>query len=233
MSTVAEVTDDTVARARPQSAVPSSGDRFLLSGMSWSFYERLLEELGDRNIRVTYDRGDLELMAPAYRHENAGRVVGWLIDVVAEEIELPVKGGRSTTFRRKDVGRGIEPDDCFWIENIAAILGKDCIDLSRDPPPDLAIEVDVTSSSIDRLGVYAALRVPQVWRFDGLKIRVYQLNERGEYDVLDHSPTFPFLPLDKLVEFIERSVEVDDMTLRREFRNWLRTEVLPKLDKPQ
>jgi Uma2 family endonuclease len=201
--------------------------------MSWSFYEHLLEELGDRRIRVTYDRGDLELMAPAYRHENSGRVIGWLIDVVAEEIELPVKGARSTTFRRQDVRRGLEPDDCFWIENIAAILGRDDIDLARDPPPDLAIEVDVTSSSIDRLGIYAALRVPEVWRFDGLKIRVYRLNENGEYDVLDYSPTFPFLPLEKLVEFIERSVEVDDVTLRREFRAWLRAEVLPKLSQQQ
>ncbi|HUG91975.1 MAG TPA: Uma2 family endonuclease [Planctomycetaceae bacterium] len=232
MSTVVERPPRSSHRAAP--VLPAvAGDYFLLTGMSWSFYEHLLAELGNRQIRVTYHRGALELMSPSYRHERGGGLLGWFVSIILEETGRPSVCGGSTTMRRQDVECGLEPDDCFWIENFSAVLGRREIDLTIDPAPDLSIEVDVASSSIDRLAVYAALRVPEVWRFDGLMIRVYRLNERGEYDVLDHSPTFPFLPLDKLIEFIERSVEIDDMTLRREFREWLRTEILPNLSELQ
>ncbi|MBW3540097.1 MAG: Uma2 family endonuclease [Planctomycetes bacterium] len=201
--------------------------RFLLTNVSWEFYERLLEELGDRHIRVTFDRGNLELMSPSYRHERGGSVLGFLVQVAFEELDIRFISGGSTTFKRKLLKRGLEGDDCFWVENVDRILGKDDIDLDIDPPPDISIEIDITRSSLDRMSIYAALRVPQVWRFDGEMLEVHCLRDDGSYELCDRSPTFPFLPLEKVAEFLIHSFDVDDLTLRREFRAWLRHEVLP------
>lgn len=215
---------------RPMSIAPSPPpreQRFLLTDVSWAFYEHLLRELNDRPVRVTYDRGSLELMAPSYRHEVSGRTVGILAEVMAEEFDLPLKCAGSTTFRREDVGRGIEPDNCFYIANLQKILGKRRIDLSTDPPPDLAIEVDVSRSSLDRMGIYAALRVPEVWRWQDEQLRVHVLAANGEYEERPRSPTFPQVPLETLADFVRRSLDQDDITLRRDFRAWLRRDVLP------
>ena len=209
------------------------GDTFLLRGMSWAFYEHLLAELGDRPIRVTYDRGDLELMSPSYRHERGGCLLGGFVEIVLEEIDRSGIRAKSTTLRRADLQQGLEPDDCFWIENVESVIDREEIDLNVDPPPDLVIEMDVTRRSLNRLGIYAALRVPEVWRHAKNAVHVYRLNDRGEYDVLDYSPTFPFLPIAKLAEFIASRRKQDDIRLRREFRAWLRAEVLPKLNQPE
>ena len=206
----------------------ASGQWFLLSGVSWEFYENVLTELRDRPVRVTFDRGSLEFTSPSYRHESGGRVLGMLLDVAAEEFDIPVKGARSTTFRRKDLDRGLEPDDCFYIRNLDRILGKTELDLSVDPPPDLAIEVDITRSSRNRMGIYAALGVPEVWRWQAGRVWVYVLDENAEYQEQAGSPTFPRLPLDRLADFVQQSVDTDDTTLRRTFRTWLRAEVLTK-----
>jgi Uma2 family endonuclease len=210
-------------------AAPSSVDqRFLLTDVSWDFYEHLLDELGDRRVRVTFDRGALELMAPTYRHENYARTLGKLVGVLCEELNLPVKDGGSTTFRREDLERGLEPDDCFYIHNVRKILGKDEIDLTIDPPPDLAIEIDVTRSSLDRMGIYAALRVPEVWRFDGQTLQVWCLRPDGEYEERERSPTFPALALRRVVEFLGQAIELDDVALIRKFRAWVRKQVVPR-----
>lgn len=208
-------------------APPPRDTGVLLHGMSWAFYEHLLAELCDRPIRVTYDRGSLEIMSPSFRHERYGSVLGGLVVILGEELEISLLEGGSTTFKDGDIERGLEPDDCFWIENVERILGRDTIDLAIDPPPDLAIEIDVTRSSLDRMGIYAALRVPQVWRFDGIRLWVYVLGDNGRYRESDTSPTFPFLPLQKVAEFLRESVGKDDVTLRREFRAWIRSEILP------
>src|SRR5688500_6748040 len=103
---------------------------------------------------------------------------------------------RSVTLRREDLERGLEPDNCFYTTRWRAIIGKKRFDLTRDPPPDLAIEIDVTSSSLDRQGIYAALGVPEIWRFDGESLRVFQLGPDGDYRACERSPTFPELPLE-------------------------------------
>jgi Uma2 family endonuclease len=209
-------------------APTSAGQRFRLDDVSWDFYEHLLEELGERRVRVTFDRGSLELMAPTYRHENYARSLGLFVMVLCEELEVAVKGGRTTTFRREDLDRGLEPDDCFYIRNVRKILGKDVINLAIDPPPDLAIEIDITSSSLDRMGIYAALGVPEVWRFDGQTLQVWCLTRDGEYEERERSPTFPTLPLGPVVEFLLEAAALDDVTLTRKFRTWVRKQVVPR-----
>lgn len=226
MSTTTTPTTPTTPTTFPR----PPGERFLLRGMSWEFYEHLLEELGDRPIRVTYDRGALELMSPSYRHEGFARLLGLMVGILAEELDLPFKGARSTTIRKQSVERGLEPDECFYIAHVADILGKEELDLEIDPPPDLAIEVDVTHRSLDRIPIYAALGIPEVWRFDGAQILVYCRLASGTYaEPETQSLIFPTIPLAGLIEFLNRSTQTDDATWMREFRSWVK-QYLPQED---
>jgi Uma2 family endonuclease len=165
-------------------------------------------------------------MAPSYRHENYAGALGRFVMVLCEELDISVKSGGSTTFRRDDLERGLEPDDCFYIANIRSVLGKTELDLTVDPPPDLAIEIDVTSSSLDRMGIYASLCVPEVWRFDGRSLCVCCLRPNGEYEECNTSPTFPMVPLRRVVEFLEQCTDSDDVSLVRKFRAWVRKQIV-------
>jgi Uma2 family endonuclease len=202
-----------------------STQRLLLHNVSWQEYEIFLKVLGDRPIRVTYDRGNLELMAPPYVHERLKWVIGQLIVILALELNLRFAGGGSTTFRREDVERGLEPDQCFYFGHEPLVRGKQEIDLTVDPPPDLAIEIDITSSSLNRMGIYAALRVPELWRFDGQALRVYQLQADGLYVLCERSMVFPFLPLDEIVRLLHQSDRMDDLSLLQSFRAWVREQI--------
>jgi Uma2 family endonuclease len=207
----------------------SDGQRFLLRGVGWHTYESLLNGLGDRRVRLTYDRGDLELMSPSYRHETFGRLLGRMIDTLTLELNLPMKGGGSTTFRRADLDRGLEPDECYYLANQPRVQGKEEIDLTVDPPPDLAIEVDITRSSLDRMGIYAALGVPELWRFDGESLQVYGLQADGTYALRPSSLSFPFLPMSDVVRFLIRGEAMDETPWVRSFRDWIRAEVAPRV----
>jgi len=185
-------------------------------------YQALLDDLGDRRIRLTYDRGNLEIMAPQFRHESYAGVLGQLVKVLAGAAKVRVKSAWSTTFRREDLERGLEPDRCFYIRNLGAVLGKLEIDLGTDPPPDLAIEIDITSSCLDRLGVSAALGVPEVWRFDGEQFEVLLRRDAGGYDRAEASPTFPVLPVAEVAALLHEVVALDDATQERRVRAWVR-----------
>jgi Uma2 family endonuclease len=201
----------------------SAGHHFVLEDMSWEFYEHLLKELGNRPIRVTYDRGVLELMSPYFRHEGYSRHLGQMVVIVAEELAIPIQWAGSTTFRSESAERGLEPDECFYIAHVSEILGKDDLNLEIDPPPDLAIEVDITHRSVARLPIYAALGVPEVWRYDGKQLLAYHLKPSGEYgEPVTNSLAFPSIPLTGLVEFLQRSLELDIASFSREFRAWAR-----------
>jgi len=207
--------------------------RFLISGLNWDGYESMLAIVGDRRIHVTYDRGTLELMSPSAVHEGYGRFLARIIDIVAEELEIPCLGFRSTTWRRRPKDRGIEADECFYLANTPAILanGKK-VDLNVDPPPDLCIEVEITHSAMDRMSIYAALGVPEVWRFDGTTLRVSRLGADGEYVDVDHSPCLPFLPLAEIVRLIALAEDLDDTTWAKAVRAWVREAILPHYRPP-
>lgn len=196
--------------------------KFFLTDISWEGYETILKILGNRPIRVTYDRGNLELMSPSYRHERYKRLIGRFIDILAEEYNIPIIGGGSTTFKRQDLERGLEPDECYYIQNAFTVLGKQEIDLNSDPPPDLAIEVDISSSSINRMSIYAELGVSEIWRYDGTTLKVYRLAPSLEYVEVNQSPTFSLLPLLELSQFLQPSEMSDDTKLFRSFRTWVR-----------
>lgn len=202
--------------------------RFVLRNVSWQEYESLLELLRDRPVRMTYDRGTLELMSPSAFHEHVKRLIGRMIEMLTYELNLPMRSGGSTTFRRQDLDRGLEPDECYWLGHASAVPLDRELDLTRDPPPDLAVEIDITRSSLDRHGIYAALRVPEIWQYDGQRLRVFHLRPDGEYEQRDHSAAFPFLAVQALVPFLHSDERANETAWLRSFVDWLRAQNFPK-----
>jgi Uma2 family endonuclease len=151
-----------------------------------------------------------------------------LIGRLTFELNIPIRGGGSTTFKQRRKRKGFEPDECYWIQHEEHIRGKREFDFATDPPPDLAVEVDFPRRSLNRLPIYAAFKVPEVWHFDGQRLRVQELRQ-GRYSVRKQSPTFPFLPLGKMEEFIRLLGEEDETSLLRSFAQWIRSEIVPIL----
>lgn len=201
--------------------------RFVLHDLDWTGYRAIAESLSEHHVRLTYDRGNLELMTLSHEHEHWNELLGRFIDVLTEELNMPCQSGGSTTFDREDLDRGIEPDRCYYLTNEPVVRGKDEIDLSIDPPPDLAVEVEVTRSALSRMGIYAALRVPEVWRFDpgGPGLRIYRLTESGDYVEVERSMYFPFLPISEVIAFLRRRGTLDETSLVRSFRDWVRQQI--------
>ena len=201
---------------------PAPGENLFLSNVSWESYEALGAAVGDRPIHLTFDRGRLEIIAPTAAHERPKCLLRQLVGVLTEELSLPATSLGSTTYKRKDLERGLEPDECWYIASLAKVRGKKRLDLKRDPPPDLAIEVDVTHSSLDRTSIYAALGVPELWRFDGDALTIHRLSGKGRYEPVKVSPTFPQVSPAELAKFVRLGVKQDATTMVRAFRKRLR-----------
>ncbi|AFY75999.1 hypothetical protein Ple7327_0555 [Pleurocapsa sp. PCC 7327] len=145
-----------------------------MSGISWQTYETLLKELSHRRLRLTYNRGTLEIMVPSPERELYKKVLGRFVETIAEELEINIYPLGSTTFQRPQLS-GTEPDECFYIQNLDAIKGRKRIDIEEALPPDLVVEIDITSSLRNRFQVYADLEVPEIWLYDGKDFKIYQL----------------------------------------------------------
>ena len=200
-----------------------SETRVVLSGISWPTFESVLAETRNHGTRFTYDRGYLEMMSPSREHERAKRFIGRMIEAATEELGIPISSAGSTTLKAEWDERGLEADESYYIANESRVRGRDEIDLRIDPPPDLAVEVDISSSSLDQLGIYATLGVPEVWIYDGASLKVFQLQSDGTYAQQTVSPAFPFLPLDEVERFLARRDETDETSWVRSFRAWVKT----------
>jgi Uma2 family endonuclease len=196
--------------------------RVTLHNVSWETYVRLLADLQDSSApRMTYDRGTLEIMSPSSEHERYNRTVAQIVEELAVELDVNIDSLGSTTFRREDIDRGFEPDSCFYIRNVSHARGKKRIDLSTDPPPDLVIEIDITSPSLDKFPIFAKVGVPEVWRFDGSKLAVYEL-AGGEYVERDASVAFPAVTAADITGFIKESETMARPEWVRKLRAWAR-----------
>ncbi len=199
-----------------------AGGKLQLSGVGWDDYEGLLEEIeGKRHVRISYDHGRMEIMSLSPEHEGYASLFSHLIDVLTEELELEFFSIRSTTLKRKRALQGKEPDDCFYIGDVTRILGKKRLDLDYDSPPDLAIEVDVTSSTLDKMAIYAGLGVPEVWRLDEYNVEFYSL-AGGRYILAPTSAIFPFLPPSVVADHLNIGVTQGIRAMKRAFREWVR-----------
>ena len=217
----------TTIEAAPAAAPAHPGPQHVvLHGVSWQFYEGVLREIGDQHIFLTYDRGELEIMAPTPFHEHYKKLIARLVEVMTLELNIPIVSGGSTTFRREDLERGLEPDECYYVQHEAQARETREVDLTRDPPPDLVIEMEYTRHALDRLAIYAALGVPEVWRYDLKRLTVMLLQPDGRYTPSRTSAAFPFLPMHELERFVALRTSTDETTLVRQFRDWVQTNLV-------
>jgi Uma2 family endonuclease len=194
----------------------------LLGGVSWATYECLLADFGDSHAaRVAYDQGMLEIVSPSYIHEQRNSLIAMLVSVVATEMDIDFENAGSTTFKRADVGRGFEPDSCFYLQHVAAIRGKRTIDLATDPPPDLVVEIDITHPSLDKMPIYATLGVPEVWRATEERVVVYQRMRDG-YAVVDQSTVLPGLAAAELQDWLAVSEQTSRAAWMKQIQSWAR-----------
>jgi Uma2 family endonuclease len=201
--------------------------RVLLRNISWETYKRLLDERGDNRVpRFAYDRGELEIMSPSTEHESIAYHIGLLVAMFAGKSGVDLYGAGSTTFDREDLERGFEPDACFYVSNAELVRGKPRIDLRLDPPPDLVIEVGITSPSLDKFTIYARAGVPEIWRHDGEKLTIFELSGQ-EYSGVAESNVLPPLTSETLSRFIEESSSLDIVTWMRGVREWVRENAEP------
>lgn len=199
-----------------------SPDRVVLKNISWQTYQSLLKDFEQQPaIRLTYDQGLLEIRMPLDPHETYKKLLGRLVEALTEELGIEVRSLGSRTCDREDLARGLEPDQCYYIQNEPAVWDKEQIDLSKDPPPDLAIEVDIASSSINRLDIYADLGAPEVWRYDGQSLIMYCL-ENKQYKLCVHSIAFPLLASADIKRFLDLRKTTKENALIRLFREWVR-----------
>lgn len=196
--------------------------KIILRNVSWETYERLLADHEDSSApRFTYDRGVLEIMSPSPDHERTNRRISQLVLAVADELGVEVEDFGSTTFRREDVERGFEPDSCFYIQNEERVRGKARFDLTVDPPPDVVLEIDMTSSSLNKFPIYARFGVPEVWRYDGERVVIFELGGEG-YAEAAESAALPPLTGAILTRFIEESKALGRRAWTRKVREWAR-----------
>ena len=205
------------------STLSQPAQRVKLSGISWEMYQRIKAAPENRNLRLTYYQGILEIMAPSPEPEYFKKVIGRFVETLSEEFEVNLYPIGSTTLEREDLASGSEPDECFYltVHKIQKVKGKKRIDLKQDPAPDLVVEVDITSRSKYREQVYAALRVPEIWTYDGQSLRLFLLQE-GQYVTAERSLAFPKIDAIAIAKFLSQAMEKDYLTLISEFRAWLR-----------
>jgi Uma2 family endonuclease len=201
------------------------GQKVLLQDVSWQEFEQILADLGEhRAARIAYDRGRLEIMTPLPEHEANKVLVSNLVEALLEELEIDFWCLGSTTFKNELMQQGIEPDNCFYIENERAVRGKNRLDLTIDPPPDLALEIDLTSRS--HPNIYANLGVPELWQFEKRQLKINPLQE-DKYIEVEFSPNFPNLPLKEIIPYYLNKCQIEGRNkTMKAFRKWVREQIL-------
>lgn len=213
---------EAVLPAANQSPPSETVQHVILRGVSWETYERLLAEHEESSgTHFAYDRGRLEIMVLSAKPEAIKHTLALLVEILAEELAVDVYGLGSTTFRREDLERGFEPDACFYIQQEALVRSKEEIDLAVDPPPDLVIEVDLTSLSLNKFPIFAALGVPEVWRYDNAQVTIFRL-EAGKYFERPESDALAKVTSEALTDFVTTSKALKRTVWLRRVREWAR-----------
>jgi Uma2 family endonuclease len=203
----------------PQPITPSPG--VLLRGISWDTYQALVRDLESQpSKRLTYDNGLLEIFMPLAPHERYKRWIGRFIETITESFDIEIRGLSSCTWSRKDLAKGLEADECYYIQNEAAIRGRLDIDLAIDPPPDLAIEIDITSPSLPRIPVYRDLGIPEIWRFDGTSVGFLGLVE-GDYQGIPDSIALPIVTPEILQDWLNQATTMGETSWVKAIRKWV------------
>ncbi len=185
------------------STVLEKNQSVVLPNISWKAYRQIADAVQDETpAHFTYDRGKLEIMVLSLHHENLKKLLATLFERLCEELDIEISAAGSTTFQREDLERGFEPDECYYVENVEFMRGKTDVNLDFDPPPDLTIEIDVKHSSLNRMSIFAAIGVPEIWRYDGEQLTIYLL-ENQKYKVSESSLILPLAESNRLSKIIE------------------------------
>jgi Uma2 family endonuclease len=196
-----------------------------LHGVKWRDYVALCDLIGEVHVRTSFIDGEVEIMTVSSEHEIWASLIGQLIEALTMALKMPRQGLGTTTFRREDLERGLEPDRCYYLASGSRVHNWMRVDLSVDPPPDLAVEVEITSSAAKRMAIYASLGVPELWRFDGKALIIHHLAKTGEYAVAGQSLSFPFLPIKEFTAFLQRRGQLSESLLVGEFFDWVKQQI--------
>jgi len=204
-----------------QQIIVNPGQQMLLKDISWQKLEKILEEMGERRAaRISYSDGWLEIMVPLPEHEKDKEIFGELVRILLDKLEINFEPFGSTTLKNERMRQAVEADTSFYIQNQGAVIGKNRIDLNIDPPPDLAIEIDITSRT--RFENYEILGVPELWRYKQQGLEIFLLQE-GKYVKSQSSPNFPDIPIIELVnEYVRQCLSIGRSQAMRNFRNWVK-----------
>lgn len=207
------------------------GARVSATGVPWAVYDRLVHVRDHHSVRtgvrIAFDRGRIELMSPSFRHERPALRLCLIVVVLAEELGLPLINARSTTLRRESAEHGLEPDECFYIAHAPDMLEVEDIDLTIHPPPDVAIEVDVSHSTLPKEAIYGPMRIPELWRHDKGRVTIRVLGTGRKYKTAARSAALPLVTADDLSRLLRDHNKVDDMAFVRACRAWAKTLVPP------
>jgi Uma2 family endonuclease len=201
---------------------PQDNPKVTLQGITWQTYQSLVQDLEAQPAkRLTYDNGMLEIFMPLPPHETYKRLLGRLVEIVTEELDLEIRSLSASTWSRKDLLKGVEADECYYIQNEAAVRGKMEIDLSMDPPPDLAIKIDISNPSLPRLPIYAALGVPEVWQFDGERFKILGL-ATTEYVAQRQSLALPMVTVEVVQRLLLEAQKMGETSWAKAVRQWVK-----------
>lgn len=190
-------------------------------GFTWAEYEELLHVLGDSSgLRVSYNDGTLQIMSPSQKHEKRARLIEQLVGTLSLRLRIRILSYGSSTIKKRREQKGVEPDACFYVQNATVVGTKDEIDFNVDPPPDVAVEIDLHHESLSKFPIYAALGVPEIWRYDGASLTIYHLRDE-QYVVSEASLALPLLTSAVLTEFLARSPKQDQYDILLAFEEWL------------
>ena len=198
----------------------SAETRTVLENVRWDTFIELAEQRSGSVPRMTFDEGVLELMSPRRQHENIGRLIGRMVETYTEVMDIEIQTVASTTFKRKDLQKAFEADESYYIEHAELIRPKEEVDLSIDPPPDLVIEVEITSSAIQKLKLFAAMGVPEVWRHDGERLQMFMLSN-DKYVPIETSRALGQLTAKIIDSFLVRRFDLGETAIIRQFRQSL------------
>lgn len=193
----------------------------ILRNVPWDGYEGLLEAAGEAaGLRIAYDQGTLQIVTLSPERESYSRLIERLVDRLSARLHVKVLFFGSSTIKRKDRGRGAEPDACFYVKTAAVIGRKIQLDFATDPPPDIVVEIDITHDSVSKFPLYAALGVPELWRYDGTALTMYHLQDR-EYLPVSSSVALRVLDAATLTHFLQLSSDKDQHEILLAFEEWL------------
>jgi Uma2 family endonuclease len=208
--------------------VSSRPQQFLLYEADWKQYDQLRRSLDERGQHafITFDGHRIELMSPSGEHDRASELIGQLVRAIARITQTEYISGGSTTFKRRDLQRGVEPDKCFWIQNQAKLHGIKRLDLRVHPAPDLAIEVEVSRRLLDRKGIYARLRIPEIWVYNRKSFQILQLGEEQEYRPTEASGVFPMIRFAGVERLLERAASKGELEWETILEKWVRKAIV-------